>query len=181
MKDRVTPETAKLLKKAGYPQPVLECGQVWCIDESFDLVYVVGIDNIGVFNLRLWCKYDVNQAHFVKNYAYAPTFLELATAIGGSIEFTEDWVKVRGHIANITESTDYRMPCELLATIWLRKKMKMQPTGRVRIAWYVKADPKIKGNGDWFGEEETERLKVVCAIQNEQWPAHHHTLEIEVK
>lgn len=127
MENFVSAKMAWKLKEANYPQPQPKAGQYWYFDEAntFDVVFAVGETQIGAFTLKNGRKFDIEKKHFADQYAYAPTFLELANEIGGNIEFFQGWVRCSGHLEGITES---RMAssggCDLLASIWLRKKQK---------------------------------------------------------
>ena len=120
MKNIVTPETAKLLKAAGYPQPVLECGQVWYglirSSEAYNTIR-------PHWNIKD-CWVDMfGNCHMAETFpkwgVYAPTVAELLSAAGGSLSqyVTGEWLW-RGDAGGYELG---RSLPELLANVWINR------------------------------------------------------------
>lgn len=121
-----TPETAKRLKKAGFPQPKPDEGQVWY--NSAGTVYVVTYsygktcDYVVRGSNNVWIERGLNDGE-----VFAPTATDiLAHLPGWSLEYTENgWVCFESILGGHRDFTPNSNPAEAAAEAWFFEQANM--------------------------------------------------------
>lgn len=128
MKNVVTPETARKMKEAGYPQPDPEPGQVWYIDET--PIFITGVYKTTTSTDYWYSKINGTQFHekyFPESAVFAPTATDILK------ELSVDYALVyAGNEPTIISTVEKRLPflykhknpAEACALAWLQINTK---------------------------------------------------------
>lgn len=130
MKEYVSAQTARLLKKAGYPQPKPEPEQYWYYgnEDGANIVYGINGASVSVFDICDGGEYSPKIETFFERFTYAPTITDFIKGVGS--KFVSLGVE---SVAKLIVSKRYYEGdslAEVLAEYWLERKEKEAQNGQ---------------------------------------------------